>query len=110
MIEILRWSAAAGANGLLLLFLPRFFPGFILDADAAAIVVGAIVLTALNRIIKPALSFLTMPLAWMTLGLSRLGVNIIIMWLADYLLPQIRIADVPTLVGTSLIVSIVNFF
>src|SRR6476660_8012516 len=49
------------------------------------------VLGLLNFFVKPILSILAMPITFMTLGLFSLVINLIILWLATFVVPQFEI-------------------
>ena len=69
--------------------------------------VGAVVWIG-NSIIKPILKVLTFPLILVTFGLFNIILNMLILWGADILLPQLEITGFLTLFLASLIVSVVN--
>lgn len=52
----------------------------------------------LNTVVKPILKILSLPLAIVTIGLSLIAINILIFWLADYILPFLRFPDVDLIV------------
>src|SRR6476660_721175 len=49
------------------------------------------VLGLLNFFVKPILSILALPITFMTLGLFSLVINLIILWLATFVVPQFEI-------------------
>lgn len=60
--------------------------------DWATLLIAAIVLTLLNSFAKPILSIIFLPFTIITLGLFSLVINVLVLWLADYLVPGFSIA------------------
>jgi putative membrane protein len=73
-----------------------------------SIFVLAVVLGIINVFIKPIVSFLTLPLTILTLGLFSLVVNAAFVLLAAYIVPNVAIDGFVTAVLFSIIVSLVN--
>ncbi|MEK7082359.1 MAG: phage holin family protein [Patescibacteria group bacterium] len=96
-------------NGAALWVAQRYFPGFMLSGGTA-LAAGALVLALLNIFVAPILRFITTPLRWLTLGLFNIVINIAVLALADYLLPQLTIHGYATLFWTSLIIALANAF
>ena len=107
---ILKLLARIALNGAALWLAQKYFPGFILDGGPQAIAMGAVVLALLHTFVRPVLRLITAPLRWLTLGLFNIVINMAILALADYLLPQLAIHGFMTLFWTSLIISLVNGF
>ncbi len=78
------------------------------DATYEGIAVLTIVLLAFNLFLKPIISFLTLPLTILTLGLFALVVNAGLVMLAAYLVPGVSIDTFLTALFFSLIVSVAN--
>jgi putative membrane protein len=76
--------------------------------DAVTAVIVAIVLGLLNAFVKPLLVLLTIPITVFTLGLFLLVINIIIVLLADDIVPGFRVNSWFTALIFSLIVSFVS--
>ncbi len=96
----------------------HYFPGFILSAPILGLVIIALVLAALNFILKPVLTLILGPIIIITLGLGLIVVNAIVIWVLAYLsnLPQldfihgsITIQSIPALLFATIIISVVNF-
>ncbi len=64
-------------------------PGVHVDSFLTAVIV-AIVLGVLNTFLKPVLVILTLPVNLLTLGLFTIVINIIILYLASYLVPGFK--------------------
>ena len=61
-------------------------------------VVTGTLMGILNTLVKPILKILSLPLAILTVGLSLIAINILIFWLADYILPFLRFPNVDLIV------------
>jgi putative membrane protein len=61
-------------------------------ADALALGAAALVLGALNAVVRPVLIFLTLPLTLVTLGLSILVLNGLLLWLTSALVPGFQVS------------------
>lgn len=81
--------------------------GIAVDSFFVALVV-AVVLGALNMVIKPILVVLTLPINILTLGLFTLVINALIVMLADKLTPGFSVASFWWALGFSLVLSAVN--
>ena len=107
---IIRFLGRAILSGAALWIAQKYFPGFMLAGGNEALATGALVLALLNTFVRPILRLITTPLRWITLGLFNIVINIAILLLADYVLPQLAIQGFTTLFWTSLIVAIANAF
>ncbi|HOK34569.1 MAG TPA: phage holin family protein [Candidatus Paceibacterota bacterium] len=84
-----------------------FFNDFYLIGDQKRIIFFALILTLVNFLIKPLLRFIFLPLIWITLGLFTLVINIVVLKIANFLLPTIVIN---TFIGWLLGSIIISFF
>jgi putative membrane protein len=74
-----------------------------------AYLIGSAVLGIANTIIKPIVTFLTLPLVILTLGLFLLVINIAMLALAEWIAPNFSIDGFWTYVGVVIIIWIVNW-
>lgn len=72
------------------------------------LLLGALVLTLGNAILKPILAILTLPLIILTLGLAYFAINVAMLALAEWIAPRFSINGFWTYVGATIIVWIVN--
>lgn len=107
---IFKLVAKAVLNGAALYIAKTYLVGFTLTGGLETLALGAIVLTLLNAFIRPILRLISAPLVWITFGLFNFAINMAILWIADYLLIQLAIADLWTLFFASLIVAVANVF
>lgn len=106
---LLRIIFAVVANGLALVVADHFVDGFVLAAsDLKTFIIVALILTALNFILKPLLKLLLGPLIILTLGLGALLVNAVILKVLDFLSPALSIQGLVALLFATIIVSVVN--
>jgi putative membrane protein len=69
---------------------------------------AALLFGILNTILKPLLRLLTLPLAFITLGLIWFGVSMLMLWLTDLLIDGFEIHGFRSLVWATIIVWAVN--
>jgi len=90
-----------------MLALSRILPGFHVTGWIPA-AFGALILAALNAVLKPVLFVLTLPLTILSLGMFLFVLNAIMLWLTAQIVPGFRIEGfLPTLIA-SLILSAVG--
>jgi putative membrane protein len=78
-------------------------------SDAKTAVLVALVLALLNAFVKPILVALTLPITILTLGLFLLVINIIIIYLAAYIVPGFSVDGVLSALLFSLIVAVITY-
>ena len=86
----------------------RLLPGVTIP-DATTAVLVALVLALLNAFVKPILVALTLPITILTLGLFLLIINIIIIYLAAYLVPGFSVDGWLSALLFSLIVAVITY-
>ncbi len=84
-------------------------PGFVINDFTTAIVV-AVVFGVINTFVKPLLKIITLPLTFLTLGLSAFLINVLLLLFVAYIVPGFEIANFLTAVYASLLLSITNAF
>lgn len=83
-------------------------PGIHVDGFLAAIIV-AVVLALLNRFVKPVLVLLTLPISIFTLGFFYLVINVLMIYLAAWVVkPDFRVDGFFSALFFSIVLSIVN--
>ena len=85
-------------------------PGFIISGDWKQYLIAGIVLGLLNMVVRPVLKLVSLPLILLTLGMFTFFINILILWVFDYLMPSVTIEGLMAMIWTTIIVSIVNIF
>jgi putative membrane protein len=86
----------------------QVIPGIVVSGFGAALVV-AIVLGLLNAFLKPILVILTIPITIITLGLFYLVINVIMVYLAAYLVDGFAVSGFIAALLFSFLVSIVTW-
>jgi putative membrane protein len=72
------------------------------------LLLGALVLTIGNLVIKPILAILTLPLIIVTFGLAYFGINVLMLALAEWIAPDFSIDGFWTYVGATIVIWLVN--
>lgn len=85
-----------------------FIPGVSVTGGAGTYLIVAIVLGFLNAFIKPILTVLTIPITVITLGLFLLVLNVLMVYLTSYLVPNFHVSGFITALLFSFVVSIVT--
>jgi putative membrane protein len=106
---LFRLILAVLVNGLALFVADHFVDGFVLAAnDLKTFAIIALVLTALNFILKPILKLLLGPIIILTLGLGAILVNAVILKVLDFLSSALSIQGLLSLLYATIIVSLIN--
>lgn len=84
-------------------------PGVDVDGFFAAIVVS-VILGILNWTVKPLLILFTLPLTFLTLGLFLLVINVLIILLADAIVPGFQVDGFWWALLFSLVLTVLNSF
>lgn len=79
-------------------------------ASGSALMIGALVLGFVNAVVRPVMTFLTLPLTVVTLGLFYFIVNAAAFGLAAALVPGFSVAGLGAAILGALVVSIVSWF
>jgi putative membrane protein len=100
---VLSWVANAVVLGIVTAALSG------VTADTAGdLIRAALLFGILNTVLKPFLRLLTLPLAFITLGLIWFGVSMLMLWLTSVLVSGFAIHGFKTLVWATIIVWAVN--
>jgi putative membrane protein len=95
------------ANGVVLAVVTAVLDGVKVDT-AGELIRAALLFGILNTILKPLLRLLTLPLAFITLGLIWFGVAMVMLWLTSVLIDGFSIHGFWTYVWATVIVWAVN--
>ena len=85
-----------------------FIPGISVTGGVSTYLVVAIVLGLLNAFVKPILTILTIPITLLTLGLFLIVINVLMVYLAAYLVPGFSVSGFIAALLFSIVVSIVT--
>lgn len=86
----------------------KITPGVSIASYWSAIIV-AIVLTLLNVFVKPILTFISIPVTVLTLGLFMLVINAVVILLASYLIGSFHVNDFWAALLFSVIFSVISW-
>jgi putative membrane protein len=95
------------ANAVVLAIVTAVLSGVEVDS-AGDLIRAALLFGILNTILKPLIRLLTLPLAFITLGLIWFGVAMLMLWLTDLLVDGFDIHGFRTLVWATVVVWAVN--
>jgi putative membrane protein len=95
------------ANAVVLAVVTGVLSGVEVDS-AGDLIRAALLFGILNTILKPLLRLLTLPLAFVTLGLIWFGVAMLMLWLTDLLVDGFDIHGFRSLVWATIVVWAVN--
>ena len=87
--------------------LSRVLPGFRVDGWGPALL-AAVVLAAVNTLVKPVLFVITLPFTILTLGLFLFVLNAICLWITALIVPGFHVSGAPTTLLASLILAVVG--
>jgi putative membrane protein len=104
---VVRIAVVVGTNLLALLVINRLFGGVTIEGEWSFLI-GALVLSFGNVILKPILALLTLPLIIVTFGLFYFALNVAMLALAEWIAPDFSIDGFWTYVGATIVVSLVN--
>ena len=72
------------------------------------LLLAALVFTIVNWIVKPIVAILSIPLIILTLGVAYFFVNVLMLLLTDWVVPEFEAGGFWTLVGATIIIWLVN--
>ncbi len=96
-------------NALAILVAARFVPGVVYSYEPLTLIKIALILALINALLKPVLKMIFSPLILITLGLFTIVINIFLIWLVVYFVPELSIASFNAYFWTMIIISFFNF-
>lgn len=106
---IIRFLLHIIANALAILTAEWLVPGVIYQYDFSSLIKIALILALVNALLKPVLKIVFSPLILITLGLFTIIINIFLIWLVVYFVPELSISNWIAYFWTMIIVSVFNF-
>lgn len=106
----IKFLAKTLLNALALYVVSLYFSGFVIGGGVQTIIIGGLLLAVLNSFLRPIIRLISAPIVWLTFGLFNLVINMFVLWLADRMLTELTIADLPTLFWASIILALANAF
>ncbi len=95
-------------NAAAILLADYFITGIEFTGDIISLLITGFVLAIANSIIKPILKFVSGPLIILTMGLFTIVLNIVILWLVTWLMPELVITGFWAYFWGVLIITILN--
>ena len=74
----------------------------------AVLAIAALVFTIVNWVVKPVLAILSIPLIILTLGVAYFFVNMLMLLLTDWVVPDFEAGGFWTVVGATIVIWLVN--
>jgi putative membrane protein len=74
------------------------------------LVLAAVVFTVVNWIVKPVVAVLSIPLIIVTLGVAYFFVNVLMLLVTDWVVPDFEAGGFWTVVGATVVIWLVNLF
>ena len=105
---LLRFIARILANAVGILIAAYFVSGIAFTGDLIALVITGVVLAIANSIVKPILKFKSGPIIVLTMGLFMVIINIILLWVVVWLMPELTIVGFWAYFWGVIIISILN--
>lgn len=103
----MKWWQRVLLNTVIFLVLGNFLQGFHVDNWQTAIL-GAVILSFLNVIIRPIINILSIPITLLTLGLFYFVINGLMIWMTSFLVAGFYVNSFGQAILVALILSIVN--
>ncbi len=95
-------------NGLAIFLADYLVPGFIFEGDILTLAIAGLILGLINVFVRPILRLISTPLIVLSLGLFIIVINMALLWLLEYFVPELTITGFWTYLWGSLIISAVN--
>jgi len=98
------------SNALAIAVADKLVPGIDFGGDILSYLIAGLVLGLINFFIKPVLKIISFPLIIISLGLFSLVINMFILWLLDWFIPELAIIGFWAYFGGAIVISAVNIF
>jgi len=95
-------------NSIAIFLASYLIDGFLFTGDILKLLVAGLVLGLINFLIKPILKLISAPLIILSLGLFLIIINMGLLWLLAYLMPELTITGLWAYFWGVLTISIVN--
>ena len=96
------------SNALAIFLAAYLVPGIVFTGDVLTLIIAGLVLGLINFFIRPILKIISAPLIILSLGLFTLVINIFLLWVLTYLVPELVITGFWSYFWGVLIISLVN--
>ena len=102
---VVRWAA----NAIALYVAALLLSGITYGDDGWVLVIAAAVFTLVNMWLRPVVRILSLPLIILTLGLFLFVVNVLMLYVTDWLVPDFEIETLGAGILGAIVVSVVNW-
>lgn len=102
LLQSLFLQVVAGIGGLWIAV--QLIPQVSFEGEVQLLLIVGAVLGIINTFIKPVLNFITLPIRILTLGLSSLLINVLIIWIVDFYFEELIVKGLVALLWTTFIV------
>ena len=96
-------------NGVALWVASQLVPGIHYQGDLVYLLLAGLVIGVINLIVKPIVSFFSLPLIILTLGLFYLVINGLMLWLAASVLDGLTVDGCGAAILGGLVIALVNW-
>jgi len=98
------------SNALAIFLAAYLIPGIVFAGDILTLFIAGLVLGLINFFIRPILKIISAPLIILSLGLFTIVINMFLLWVLEYLVPELAITGFWSYFWGVLIISLVNIF
>jgi putative membrane protein len=84
-------------------------PGILFKGDLLTLLVAGAILGLFNLIVRPLAMLLSLPLLILTLGLFYFILNVVLLWLAQFVLPGYTVSGLVAGILGALVMTVVNW-
>lgn len=100
------------SNAVAIYIAAKIVPGFTLSEENGfvSLITAGFILGLINFFIKPILKLVSFPLILFTFGLFTIIINIAMLLLLDYFIPELTISGIAAAFWAMIVISAVNFF
>lgn len=96
------------SNLLALILAAKLVSGFYIPQDIESLAIIAVIFTLINLFIKPIIKLILAPFIVLSLGLASILINAGLLYLLDFLRPDVTITGTQPLIYATLIIGITN--
>ncbi len=97
-------------NAVAIFVAAKVVPGISFTGDNTTLLMAGFLMGLINFFIKPILKLISLPLILVTLGLFTLVINIALLEILAYLVPEFKIANLAAAFWGVIVISAVNIF
>lgn len=97
-------------NAIAIFVAAKVVPGISFTGDNITLITAGFLMGLINFFIKPVLKLISFPLILVTLGLFTIVINIILLEVLAYIVPEFKIADLAAAFWGVIVISAVNIF